>query len=80
MATLSRIRRELAAIQNDPPPGCTAQPNGDDIYNWTASITGPPDSPYQGGKYFVSITFPKDYPFKPPKVLVSIGVGCLSEC
>lgn len=67
MAT-KRLNKELKDITSDPPVGCAAQPKADDIFQWVATLDGPAESPYEGGKFQLSLVFPSDYPFKPPKV------------
>ena len=41
---------------------------GDNLTNWNASIIGPAETPYEGGKFIVNIDFSDNYPFKAPKV------------
>ena len=39
-----------------------------DGYRLLAAIEGPPDTPYEGGVFWIDLQFPQAYPFKPPKL------------
>ncbi|RWR99625.1 ubiquitin-conjugating enzyme E2-17 kDa-like protein, partial [Dinothrombium tinctorium] len=63
-----RIMRELAQIRKNPPPGCSAEPVGNDLFHWAAIIAGPVDSVYEGGIFQLDIRLPPNYPFEPPQI------------
>jgi ubiquitin-conjugating enzyme E2 D/E len=65
---MKRIQKELMDFAKNPIDGCSAEIVDNDMFKWRASIQGPSDSPYEGGKYMLAISFPNDYPFSAPKV------------
>ncbi|KAJ3369253.1 Ubiquitin-conjugating enzyme E2 6 [Kappamyces sp. JEL0680] len=63
-----RLTKEYLSIQKTPPEYIEAKPKESNILEWHYVISGPPDSPFAGGKYWGKILFPPDYPFKPPGI------------
>ena len=64
---MRRIAKELGDIRKDTESNIHTQPvHGDDITHLMASFPGPPDTPYEGGTYYVDIKIPIEYPFRPP--------------
>ncbi|KXS15141.1 ubiquitin-conjugating enzyme [Gonapodya prolifera JEL478] len=67
-SSAKRLQKELAEISLNPPPNCSAGPRGDSLFDWVATLQGPPGSPYEGGTFFLDVQFGPEYPFRAPKV------------
>ena len=71
MNTEYRIRSELKDLQENPILNIAATvglPNPSNIYEWRCTISGPADTPFGGGLFYLKILFPKDYPNTKPEV------------
>ncbi|KAI8867269.1 ubiquitin-conjugating enzyme [Ramicandelaber brevisporus] len=67
--TLSkRLLRELQEYRRSAPPELPQlEPlKDDDLLEWRATIAGPSDTPFEGGKFKLLISIPPTYPLKPP--------------
>ena len=66
---LKRLKKEMDELLKDPLSNCSANPiSDDDLFEWSAKIHGPSQTPYENGIFHLIMIFPQDYPFKPPKV------------
>lgn len=66
---LHKLREERENMKKNPPPCCSAGPiDTKNLYEWSAVIDGPEDTPYAGGTFNLMITFPSTYPKDPPEV------------
>ncbi|QDS70953.1 ubc11 protein [Venturia effusa] len=64
-----RLQTELMSLMTSPTPGISAFPNNGDLLHWTATITGPTETPYENLIFKLSFEFPSNYPLVPPVVL-----------
>ena len=67
--TSKRLQYEIKDLQKSEITRVSAGPKKEEnLYEWSAVILGPPDTPYEDGEFKLDINFPSNYPFKPPKV------------
>uniref|UniRef100_G3UKZ3 Ubiquitin-conjugating enzyme E2 Z n=1 Tax=Loxodonta africana TaxID=9785 RepID=G3UKZ3_LOXAF len=64
------LYRDIMSIYKEPPPGMFVVPDTVDMTKGSihALITGPFDTPYEGGFFLFVFRCPPDYPIHPPRV------------
>lgn len=68
MTAVSRLRQDFLRLKKDPVPYIVAEPLPSNLLEWHYVVTGPADSPYDGGLYHGKLVFPVEFPFKPPSI------------
>lgn len=69
MTLLSRrIIKETQRLVENPVPGICAIPDDSNARYFHVMISGPNDSPFEGGVFKLELFLPKDYPMSAPKV------------
>lgn len=61
-----RLMQDLKAIVAE--ASLVAGPRGDNLMLWDATISGPDDTPWEGGLFNLEMAFEDDYPNSPPRV------------
>ncbi len=64
-----RILKEIKKLEQEPIVGIYAEPEKENPRYFKVMISGPKDSPYEGGLFNLQLYLPEEYPMVPPKVL-----------
>ncbi|KAF8302331.1 ubiquitin-conjugating enzyme [Clavulina sp. PMI_390] len=69
-STTKRLSSELMQLMMSATPGVSAFPTSEgDLFDWTATIEGPSETPYADKTFKLRITFPPTYPYAAPTVV-----------
>jgi len=69
------LTKEISDVQKDTHSGVFLESTSkskdgtstfEDLTHFRGVFIGPPDTPYEGGKFYVDIKIPSEYPFQPP--------------
>ncbi|GAB6028561.1 ubiquitin-conjugating enzyme E2 W [Chamberlinius hualienensis] len=65
-----RLQKELMALQKEPPPGITVDPEnvGSNLTHWIVQLDGASGTLYDGESFQLQFKFSSKYPFDSPEV------------
>jgi len=63
-----RLQSELMSLMMGGDAGISAFPDGDNIFQWTGTITGGDGTVYEGYTFKLGLKFPTSYPYEAPQV------------
>lgn len=69
-----RLRKELKDVTEKCADGISAGLSGDNLFDWDATIMGPPGTPYEGGVFSLKVRFPNNYPYQPPDIIFTTRI------
>uniref|UniRef100_A0A7S0YA40 UBC core domain-containing protein n=1 Tax=Polytomella parva TaxID=51329 RepID=A0A7S0YA40_9CHLO len=69
-----RIVKEIQKLVQEPAPGVSACPREENLRHFDVVITGPSESPYEGGTFKLELFLTADYPMAPPQVKFSTKI------
>lgn len=64
----TRILKETQRLMQEPVPGISATPDESNARFFHVLVSGPSESPYEGGLFKLELFLPEEYPMAPPKV------------
>ncbi|XP_066143862.1 probable ubiquitin-conjugating enzyme E2 C [Euwallacea fornicatus] len=67
-AVTKRLHKELMTLMMSPDQSISAFPDGEKLFSWIGTISGPKDSVYETLKFKLSFQFPNSYPYTAPVV------------
>lgn len=63
-----RLQQELLALMMSGEKGVSAFPDGDNLFKWIGTISGPIGTVYEGLEYRLILDFPNGYPIVAPRI------------
>ncbi|XP_060519256.1 probable ubiquitin-conjugating enzyme E2 C [Cylas formicarius] len=67
-AVTKRLHKELMTLMISPDKSISAFPDGENLFRWIGTISGPKDSVYETLKFKLTFQFPNTYPYSAPVV------------